>query len=108
MIWLRNHPGRPVTEADIAEIFAKAYGQTANYSNASSAFAKTGIHPFNPDIFTEEDFIASDVTDRPLNGETSFLEMPSCRYNDKLCCPLFCSKLIIDCLLDRCLSKCIC
>ena len=65
MLWLRNHPGRPVTEADVAEIFAKAYSVAANYGNAASAFAKTGINPFNPDIFTDADYLPADVTDMP-------------------------------------------
>ena len=65
MLWLRNHPGRPVTEADVAEIFAKAYSVAANYGNTASAFAKTGINPFNPDIFTDADYVPADVTDMP-------------------------------------------
>lgn len=64
--WLLNHPGRVVTEAEIAQLFANAYGRAATLSNASSAFRKTGIHPFNPNVFTADDFIASDVTDNPM------------------------------------------
>ena len=71
MLWLRNHPGRPVTEADVAEIFGKVYSVAANYGNAASAFAKTGINPFNPDIFTDADFLAADVTDMPADPEVS-------------------------------------
>jgi len=63
MVWLRNHPGRTVTEGNIAELFANAYGRAATFGNATSAFQKTGIHPFNPDIFNDDDFIAADVTD---------------------------------------------
>ena len=31
-----------------------------------SGFEVTGIHPFNTDIFTESDFVAASVTDRPF------------------------------------------
>jgi len=64
--WLREHAGRGVTEGDVAEIFAAAYGQAANMRNAVSGFEKSGLHPYNPDIFTSSDFIAADVTDMPL------------------------------------------
>jgi len=64
--WLLNHQGRIVTEADIAEIFAAAYGQAATLANAESAYRKTGINPFDPHIFTDVDFLPSDVTDIPL------------------------------------------
>ena len=66
ILWLRNHPGRAETEADIAEIFEHAYAQAANYSSAISSFAKTGIKPFNPDIFTDEHYAGTDVTYRPI------------------------------------------
>lgn len=65
MVWLRNHPGRAVSEADVAEIFACAYANASTYRNAVSGFTKTGINPYNPDIFTDEDFAGADVTDRP-------------------------------------------
>ena len=62
--WLRRHPGRPVTEYQIAELFGSAYGQAASVGNALAGFRATGIVPFNPDIFTESDFVASSVTDQ--------------------------------------------
>jgi len=47
-MWLRNHPGRIVTEFEIGEIFNGAYNQAATIGNATSgAFGRTGIHPFN-------------------------------------------------------------
>ena len=73
--WLRQHPGRAVQECNIAELVGLAYGQAANVRNATSAFAKTGIFPFNRNIFTDEDFAASDVTDRPLNEATADVSM---------------------------------
>jgi len=61
--WLKKHPGRIVTEAEIAERFQNAYSRAATVGNA---FSKTGIHPFNADIFCDDDFIAADVTDIPM------------------------------------------
>jgi len=59
--WLHQHPGHAVQECDIAELVGLAYGHAATLRNATSAFAKTGIYPFNPNIFTDEDFAACDV-----------------------------------------------
>ena len=36
--WLRRHPGRPVTESQIAEFFSTAYGYAASVGNAVSCF----------------------------------------------------------------------
>ena len=62
-VWLRNHPGRPVAERDLAEIFGIAYGKAATVVNAQSAFQKTGLNPYNPEIFTVEDFVSCNVTE---------------------------------------------
>lgn len=47
-----------------------------------SGFRKTGIHPSNPDIFTDEDFLCSAVTDRGMTSElkeqdVSLIALPS-------------------------------
>jgi len=64
--WLRRHPGRVVTEWQIAEIFTAAYGKAATVQNACNGFWKAGIIPFRHDLFTDEDFAASAITDVPL------------------------------------------
>ena len=61
--WLRNHPGRAITEAEMISIFAEAYGRAASVSNAVSGFKTTGIHPFDPSKIEEMDFSAASVTD---------------------------------------------
>jgi hypothetical protein len=66
-LWIRRHPGRPVTEYQIAELFNTAYSQAATVGNALAGFRSTGIVPFNPDIFTEADFQAAKVTERDLS-----------------------------------------
>jgi len=34
--------------------------------NGTSGFGKAGIYPFNKDLFTDEDFLCSQMTERPL------------------------------------------
>lgn len=50
-------------ERDLAEIFGIAYGKAATVVNAQSAFQKTGLNPYNPEIFQEEDFVSCNVTE---------------------------------------------
>ncbi|KAJ8944486.1 hypothetical protein NQ318_011743 [Aromia moschata] len=60
--WMNNHPGRTVTAFQISSIFREAY-------------LKTGIFPFNPETFTDADFIATEVTDE-------LIEEPSAPVTD--------------------------
>lgn len=69
--WLRNHPGRVVTEFHIAELFNEAYGKAASTRNGSSGFEKAGIYPFRRDLFTDEDFLSAQMTDKPLHQSHS-------------------------------------
>ena len=69
--WLKAHPGRAVAEANIAEIFTAAWGKSANIRNATSGFQKSGIHPYRNDLFTEDDFVGAEMTDKPEPDMTS-------------------------------------
>ena len=69
--WLRQHPGRAVTEFQISTLFGSAFMKAAKVSNAISGFRKCGINPFNPHIFTDEDFAAADVTDMPIPADVT-------------------------------------
>ncbi|XP_053614281.1 uncharacterized protein LOC128677443 [Plodia interpunctella] len=62
--WLRNHPGRAITVYQMASIFAAAFYQAATPGRGVELFKCTGIVPWNPDIFTDADFLASSVTER--------------------------------------------
>ena len=76
--WLRQHPGRVVTEFQIGELFNAAYGKAANVQNGSSGFRKAGIYPFWRDLFTEEDFMCSQMTECPLHD----VPVASCSTTD--------------------------
>lgn len=64
--WLKNHPGRVVTQFQIGALFNEAYCKAATVQNAVNGFAKTGIVPFNPDIFPDYMYEASETTNIPL------------------------------------------
>ena len=63
--WLRNHPGRPITIYDIGTILCEPWKETLSISNICNGFLKTGIYPYNNQIFNDDDFRPSSVTDRP-------------------------------------------
>lgn len=64
--WLVNHPGRVITQYQIAEIFGQAYEKTATMGKGVNGFRVCGIFPFNRDVFSEDDFIPSLVTDQQI------------------------------------------
>ncbi|GFO47093.1 pogo transposable element with krab domain [Plakobranchus ocellatus] len=74
-----NHPGQLISIHNVAEIVCKSYPQAFAPRNILSGFNVTGIWPFNPNNFTEEDFLCSYVTDHPLNVSTP---APSTTAND--------------------------
>lgn len=61
--WLRSNPGLVVSTRQVAELFGKAFVQAATMSTAVNAFKKCGIWPYDPNVFTESDYIASMTTD---------------------------------------------
>lgn len=67
--WMRNHPGRTITTFQVASIFTPAFAKTATIANAMEGFKVTGIWPFNGALFSDVDFLASSVTERPLEAE---------------------------------------
>lgn len=63
--WMSQHAGKTLTIYEIAECFGKVFPQAFTAKNILSGFRTTGIFPMNSEIFTDEDFLSSYVTDRP-------------------------------------------
>ncbi|KAB0803423.1 hypothetical protein PPYR_00393 [Photinus pyralis] len=62
--WLLHHPDIPLTIYDIVGCVGVAHDRAMTPSNIKSDFRKTGIFPFDRNIFTDDDFLVSAVTDR--------------------------------------------
>ncbi|XP_051156768.1 uncharacterized protein LOC127278881 [Leptopilina boulardi] len=69
--WMRNHPGRTITIADLPALLNEPYKAAVTPSNILAGFECTGIFPFNDNKFTDLDFMPASVTDRPLPEEIS-------------------------------------
>lgn len=63
--WMTTNPGRRITMYDIAGIFGSAYNITANVERAVKGFKSTGIWPVNELLFSDEDFVAAELTEEP-------------------------------------------
>ncbi|XP_072392439.1 uncharacterized protein [Diabrotica undecimpunctata] len=61
--WLLKNPEKRITIYDIAEILSDAYPLAVCPKNVVSAFKAIGLFPFNDNIFNDDDFIASTITD---------------------------------------------
>ena len=67
--WLTEHAGKPISIYDVAELAGIAFVKSFTIENITSSFRKTGIHPLNPDVFPEHEFLAAAVTDIPLQHD---------------------------------------
>lgn len=56
-----------ITIYDIAEMVGKSFPLAMTPSNIIKGFQISGIEPFNPYIFTDQDYLSSFVTDRPIS-----------------------------------------
>ncbi|XP_050302775.1 uncharacterized protein LOC126740691 [Anthonomus grandis grandis] len=67
--WLKNNPGRTVSPFQVGKLFSEAYERSATMENAVSGFRKTGIHPFNANVFPDWMFAASLTTTIPEQND---------------------------------------
>lgn len=66
--WLATNPGQSLTIYQIPMLFEQAFIQTATMATALVAFRKTGIWPFNPHNFTDQDFVGATTNYLPQQG----------------------------------------
>ncbi|XP_074035220.1 uncharacterized protein [Leptinotarsa decemlineata] len=62
--WMLQNPGKPISLYQVAEIIGKAYPKAFTQQNITKGFAVTGICPLNSDIFGDDEFLSSFVTDQ--------------------------------------------
>lgn len=72
-----EQPGIPITIYNVSEIVEKAFPLAFTPVNILKGFKTTGIWPFNPNIFTDADFLAESVTDRPFEEEDEHIHVTS-------------------------------
>ncbi|XP_022819194.1 uncharacterized protein LOC111351487 isoform X1 [Spodoptera litura] len=65
-MWIRANAGARITEYDIAGLVSDAFKKVARYEIAAAGFRCTGIYPFNENIFSDLDYLPSDITNIPI------------------------------------------
>lgn len=68
-----SNPGKPVTIYGVGSLIGKAYLKAFSKENIEKGFEVTGTFPFNRNIFKDEEFLSSYVTDRP-EAESAVLQ----------------------------------
>lgn len=61
-LWMRSNPGVRISEYEIAGLVASAFNRVSRIDIVINGFRCTGIHPFNRNIFTDLDYLGSDMT----------------------------------------------
>lgn len=79
--WLLHHPGCRVSIYEIAAFVKFAHENAMTPANILSGFQKTGIFPFNKFVFSEQDFLASSVTDISNSDDMPIQENCAGRQN---------------------------
>lgn len=70
-----------VTIYDVGKLFNRAIQRSATVQTLVNGFRKTGIFPFNPDIFPDHLFAPSITTDRRLPECNTPTSVPSSQQN---------------------------
>ena len=62
--WMLNHAGVNMVIYDLAQLVGSAFKSAMTPGNIVAGFRVSGIYPFNADIFGDEEYLPSNVTDR--------------------------------------------
>lgn len=65
--WLQRNSGKAIDIYHVAECVNVAFEKSMIPSNIRARFKATGIFPFDQNIFTDDDFAVSAVTDHPID-----------------------------------------
>lgn len=77
-LFLKNHLAEKITPYDVAAILNRAYSTVASINKGESGFRAAGIVPYNPNVFTDEDFTAAEVlTQSEVIIQDTTMVMPS-------------------------------
>lgn len=78
--WISSHPGQTVTVYHVPGLFKFAYERAATLEKATKSFKATGIFPLDKNIFSDDDFLPSEVTDQEKQTEGIDLEDENNRF----------------------------
>ena len=62
--WMYNNPGKAKTIYEIPEMVGCAYPESVTPAIIQSGFRIMGIHPFNENVFTDDEFLPPEISNR--------------------------------------------
>lgn len=65
--FMKSHLAKKITPYDVASLVRKAFNNVASIGKGESGFRATGIFPINPEVFSEEDFVAAEILQSESN-----------------------------------------
>ena len=74
---MTSNPVKTLSIHEIAELSGQGFRWLFNIENTNSSFGTIRIFPYNPHIFTDDEFLPALVTDTPFQQENDG-EKPSC------------------------------
>ncbi|XP_065672259.1 uncharacterized protein LOC136090079 [Hydra vulgaris] len=80
--WLKAHPNTPMTIYDISDNLGIAYTRAFTFQNIENGFKAAGIFPYDPYVFSDVNFLCSNVSARPIpandNSDKQTIRTPLC------------------------------
>ena len=78
--------GKRISFYDVGEIFAFAYNRSATIEKTVSGFRACGLWPFNDKIFSNDDFVASALTNEPEVEKVLWLRAKDASLQQDMSC----------------------
>lgn len=77
--WHLNNSGKTFNIYSVAEVVGTVFPRALSTKNIVSGFKAAGIFPLDRNVFTDDDFLCSSVTDRSMSGNG--ISLPTSRPN---------------------------
>ncbi|XP_040155039.1 uncharacterized protein LOC120895601 [Anopheles arabiensis] len=68
--FMKNNPAKSVSLYNIPSLVKEAFEKAATRSTARNGFSATGIYPFNPSVFKEDDYVVNNFITQQNIAET--------------------------------------
>ncbi len=68
---MKTSQAKRVSEYDVAALINRAYVKVGTMDKGQKGFRVTGIHPWNPDVFTDEDYLSSEAMNRASHSNSN-------------------------------------
>ncbi|XP_067939990.1 uncharacterized protein [Watersipora subatra] len=82
--WMLNNPARTISIHEIGALLGESFNRAFTPSNILSGFHVSGVFPYKPDIFGDDMYLASEVTNCPAPEN---LVTPSTSQDDPIAAP---------------------